>query len=271
MSDAIDLRLGDALDPIIGLPSLADRSIDVVLSDPPFDARAHRAAVEVGARCAGNRSMAGVKAGALPFAPLDVDGVNAVAAHFARLARRWIVVFCAERQIETWANALERNGARFVRVGLAERANPRPQLSGDRPAPPCDFLVIAHASGAKLRWNGRGKAGTWRSPAARFDTGRKQLHPCQKPLALMRALLSDFTDAGELVLDPYAGSGTCAIACEEMGRRFLGYEVNAGYHAIAAMRLEQARYAAIADRPIRGRSSNNCGRPLSIQPSAAID
>lgn len=180
--------------------------------------------------------MAGARATPLPFAPLDADAIDALAAQFARVARRWIVVFTAERQIETWAAALEVGGARFVRVGIAERTNPRPQLTGDRPGPCADFLVIAHASYGKMRWNGRGRPGRWSAGAARFDPGG-QVHPTQKPLALMRALVGDFTEAGDLVLDPFAGSGTCAVACYELGRRFLGYEVNATYNAAAVERL----------------------------------
>jgi site-specific DNA-methyltransferase (adenine-specific) len=46
----------------------------------------------------------------------------------------------------------------------------------------------------------------------------------QKPLALMRQLVADFSDPGELVCDPYSGGGTTAVACQELGRRFLGWE-----------------------------------------------
>src|SRR2546422_790005 len=88
---------------------------------------------------------------------------NRAASDFARLARRWILVFCAERQIEAWAAALEGTGARFVRVGLALRSNLRPQMTGDRPAPPCDFMVLAHSRGVRLRWNGGGRPAVWRS------------------------------------------------------------------------------------------------------------
>ena len=47
---------------------------------------------------------------------------------------------------------------------------------------------------------------------------RPRLHTTQKPVDLMRALISDFTNPGELVLDSHAGSGTTGAACIELGR-----------------------------------------------------
>jgi len=230
----IDLHPGDSMAPD-GLPSLADGAVGCTIADPPYDARTHRAALE-GPRRGGRRRVVG----ALPFAPLTGDLLARVAAELARVTRRWIVVFAADRQVEPWARALESAGAKFVRMGVALRTTPRPQLTGDRPAPPADWLIIAHAPGERLRWNGGGRAACWRSPAARHDAGG-QLHPTQKPLALLRALLEDFTDAGELVCDPFAGAGTCAVACKELGRGFVGWELSPEYHARALRRLEDTR------------------------------
>ena len=231
MSGGIDLRLGDCLG-VEGLPSLADRTVGVVITDPPFDRRAHRAAVEVGQRVPGRRRVSGE----LPFAPLAPERIPEVAGHLARVTRRWILVFVGECQIDQWRLALEAAGARFVRLGYAVRTNPRPQLSGDRPAPAADPILIAHSAGERLRWNGRGRSGKWPSPPARFDPGG-QVHPTQKPLPLMRQLLDDFTDRDELVLDPFAGSASTAVACWELGRRFVGWEVDPNYHGAAIVRL----------------------------------
>jgi hypothetical protein len=111
----IDLRLGDCLDVASGLPSLVEGSVDVVITDPPFDARTHRAAVERKKRPPGARSIDAP----LPFPPLDTEARWATAGHLVRVAKRWILLFAADRQVEQWAQALESAGARFVRTGLA--------------------------------------------------------------------------------------------------------------------------------------------------------
>ncbi len=66
-------------------------------------------------------------------------------------------------------------------------------------------------------------------------------HPTQKPLVLREKLVRLFTDNGETILDPFAGSGTTGVAALRLGRKFVGYERDPKYHAIAAKRLAGTR------------------------------
>ncbi len=63
------------------------------------------------------------------------------------------------------------------------------------------------------------------------------LHPTQKPVALCEYLIRTYTNAGELVLDSCAGSGTTAVACRNTGRHFICFETSIQYCAIANERL----------------------------------
>lgn len=62
-------------------------------------------------------------------------------------------------------------------------------------------------------------------------------HPTQKPLALIEWLVLTYTRPGQLVCDPYFGSGTTAEACAKHGRRFIGFERETRYFDMAAKRL----------------------------------
>jgi site-specific DNA-methyltransferase (adenine-specific) len=53
----------------------------------------------------------------------------------------------------------------------------------------------------------------------------------------MRELVSLFSDPDELILDPFSGSGSTGVACNQLGRRFLGFELNREYFDIACRRL----------------------------------
>jgi site-specific DNA-methyltransferase (adenine-specific) len=64
-------------------------------------------------------------------------------------------------------------------------------------------------------------------------------HPTQKPLALMEFLIRSYTNEGDLVIDPFMGSGTTGIACAKHNRRFIGIERNAEYFETAAKRIRQ--------------------------------
>ncbi len=65
------------------------------------------------------------------------------------------------------------------------------------------------------------------------------VHPTQKPVALMTWILNKWTEPGDLILDPYMGSGPIAQACHELGRRYIGIEIEEKYCQIAVDRLAQ--------------------------------
>jgi len=65
-----------------------------------------------------------------------------------------------------------------------------------------------------------------------------QVHPTQKPVALMEYLIRTYTNEGETVLDNCMGSGTTGVACANTGRRFIGIEKDHRYFVIACERIE---------------------------------
>jgi DNA modification methylase len=66
-----------------------------------------------------------------------------------------------------------------------------------------------------------------------------RVHPTQKPVALMRWILTKWSKPGDLILDPYMGSGPVARACLDLGRRYIGVELEERYCEIAVSRLSQ--------------------------------
>lgn len=58
-------------------------------------------------------------------------------------------------------------------------------------------------------------------------------HPTEKPVPLMRLLVENSTNEGEIVLDPFVGGGSTAVACQESGRNFIGFEIDEDYYRIA--------------------------------------
>ena len=62
-------------------------------------------------------------------------------------------------------------------------------------------------------------------------------HPSQKPIKLIRELISRYTKEGDLVLDPFCGSGTVPLVCKQLNRRYIGIEINPEYYAKSIQRL----------------------------------
>ena len=75
------------------------------------------------------------------------------------------------------------------------------------------------------------------------ETARKVGHPAPFPVELPRRLIQLYTFAGELVLDPFMGSGQTAIAALRTGRHFVGYETDSGYVKLAEERIRQEQDA----------------------------
>lgn len=69
----------------------------------------------------------------------------------------------------------------------------------------------------------------------------KSIHPTQKPTRLIERLLALVSNEGDLVLDPFAGSASTAIACINTNRQFRGFEIDAEYYARAKSRIEEAK------------------------------
>lgn len=203
---------GDCLDV---LPTLGQ--VDHVITDPPFDDRTH----------AGARSH-GDTVSKIDFAPLDVAAVVPV---LLDAARRWAVCFCTMEMIFEYRSL---RPEWWVRAGFWRRPDGAPQFTGDRPATPGDAIAIMHRPGKK-RWNGGGAHAYWEHGVERVD--RK--HPTQKPESLMAHILTDFTDHGETILDPFMGSGTTLVAAKRLGRKAIGIEREEKYCEIAAKRLAQ--------------------------------
>lgn len=67
-----------------------------------------------------------------------------------------------------------------------------------------------------------------------------EIHPTMKPVGLMEEFVRVCTDRGETIVDPFMGSGTTGVACANLGRSFIGIELDEGYFEAACERIKQA-------------------------------
>ncbi len=71
-------------------------------------------------------------------------------------------------------------------------------------------------------------------------TDMEKQHTCPKPMTIMRAIVQRLTSPGSSVLDPFCGSGSTGVACVEMGRTFIGIEIDETYAALSRSRMQEA-------------------------------
>ena len=65
-------------------------------------------------------------------------------------------------------------------------------------------------------------------------------HPTQKPLSVMKWILEKYSEDNQTIIDPFMGSGTTGVACKELGRNFIGIEIDKNYFSIAEKRIAQS-------------------------------
>lgn len=232
------LRLGDS---VAGMRELADKSVDVIIADPPYSEHVHSCGRRGATGYAGDGSKSAISRNRdLGFAHLTTDNMVELAAQYSRLTRRWSLTFSDTESAHLWREVMEEAGLEYIRTVFWHKIGSTPQFTGDRPAVAVEAITICHPKGRK-KWNGGGKHGIYPFPIVLNRPQGKEndvrLHPTQKPISLMRALVTDFTNPGELILDSHAGSGTTGVACIELGRNFIGWELDEKHHATATARL----------------------------------
>lgn len=87
--------------------------------------------------------------------------------------------------------------------------------------------VASRVTTIRLQWGGEAR------------NGEGYYHPTQKPVGLLRSIVERFSEPGEVIADPYAGSGSTLVAAREAGRRAVGVEIEERYCEVAARRLAQ--------------------------------
>lgn len=205
----------------LSIPADTFACFDTQISDFPYSPHVHENAASVGAV---GGSGPGAHARDLGFAALSAL-LRAKGAEAAAGVKRWSVVFSDWQGAHRWDDEAKRAGAEPIRWVPWVRWS-QPQLSGDRPCTGSEAVLLYHAMNAgkpvRKHWNG---AGSLTHFAQRCMRGADK-HPTEKPLDLILAMVSAFSDPGESVIDLTAGSCTTALACRLLGRDCVAVEID---------------------------------------------
>lgn len=235
--EGIRLLNGDCLDT---MRSLQNGSVDLVLTDPPYNLGLFMKGR--GTHLKAMRANNFVSAG---WDDLEPDAwarsMDAFLAEAARVTRKGgsMVVFMAVIKLETFIALAQSHGFYYKTTGTWHKTNPMPR-NMDLHFVNSTETWLYFVNGARCgTFNNNGKAvhDFFESPVAPVSERRCGKHPTQKPLAVMEWLVRTLSDPGDLVLDPFMGSGSTGVAAQALGRRFTGIELDEGYFDVAARRM----------------------------------
>ena len=207
--------------------------VDHMIFDPPYDEEAH---VQYRPRRRG-------KGGAedrqqLDFSSIDARTAQACCETAARLCRGWFITFCQTEMVSFWRDHIEAERLKYKTPCVWVKPDATPKFNGQGPAIGYESFVTAWAGEGYARWNAGGKRGVYTHLTN--SSTRHGAHPTEKPLGLMRELVQDFTEQGQTILDPFAGSGTTGVAAMQLGRKCILIEKNPEYFDICCQRVQDA-------------------------------
>ncbi|HVW09168.1 MAG TPA: site-specific DNA-methyltransferase [Bryobacteraceae bacterium] len=213
------------------MPSLPTQSVDLLLTDPPY----------------GIRYRSSAKSGAIPDRVHNDDNLNALRGALplidaALKPDRHAYVFAAPSKIGEATAAIEQYW-RIKNVIVWDKGNAGSK--GDLEAGyAMNWEALVYANKGR-----RALAGPRPRAIFRYDWqgSRDPVHPTIKPVEIFRGIIARSSQASEMLLDPFCGTGPALIAAAELGRRAVGIELEERYCEIAAKRVEiTLRRTAIA-------------------------
>ena len=231
------LHLGNCLDVMRGIP---DGSVDMVLTDPPYGTTACKWDSVIPFEPMWAQLKRIVKPnGAIVLTASQPFTSALVMSNVAMFKYCWVwdKVRPSGFQIAKYV-PMKRHEDVVVFCRVTPNWNP---IKEER-AKPVKGRVSSISDSSPLKYSdGKTRIYTHKNPQSILTFSKqsdgKYVHPTQKPVALMQYLIRTYTNAGETVLDFTMGSGTTGVACKNLGRSFIGIEMDAAYFAAASARI----------------------------------
>ena len=154
-----------------------------------------------------------------------------------------MIVFCSFEQIQTLIKAAEKHGfIHYIPLVFCKNYSPQVLKANMRIVGATEYALVLYRdrlpkfrNGAQTDENGKNIPGTGRMIFNWFSWERDgkdipKIHPAQKPVAVLKKLIEIFTDPGDVVIDPCAGSGSTLRAAVELGRSAYGFEIDRTFY-----------------------------------------
>jgi len=201
------------------MKTLSDNSIDLVLTDIPYDG------VNDNNDGGGLRNLKKGKADIITF------DLEKFLAEVYRVTKSTLIIFCGRGQMSKIYNFYVNNKDSTTRQLIWEKTNPSP-MNGQK----------IYLSGIENAVWVKKKGGTFnafcQNTVFRYPSSSSELHPTEKNHNLLKRLINDNSNIGDVVFDPCAGSGSTLLCANECGRKYIGCELDSEFYKRAKERLD---------------------------------
>lgn len=154
-----------------------------------------------------------------------------------------MIVFCSFEQLPTLIDAGKKHGFKnYIPLVFVKNYSPQVLKANMRIVGATEYALVLYRdrlpkfrNGVKVNEDGKNIRGTGRMIFNWFTWDKDgkdipKIHPSQKPVAVLKKLIEIFTDEGDVVIDPCAGSGSTLRAAAELGRNAYGFEIDRNFY-----------------------------------------
>ena len=208
-----EIKKGDC---ITEMELMSSNSVDLTLTDIPYN--------EVSRKSNGLRELDKKEADILTF------HLPSFLMEVERITKNSLIIFCGREQFsQIYSFFANKKGT--VRPIVWQKSNPSPMNGQHIYLSGVEFAVWFKKSGAKT-FNAHCK-----NTVFKYSNGTSKLHPTEKNHDLLKELILDNSNEGDLVFDPCCGSGSHLLVAKENNRNYIGIELDENYYKIAEERL----------------------------------
>lgn len=213
---------------------IPDNSIDFIFTDPPYN---------IGQHSTGNIPLPGRTPMNNDVAEWDLEDFNPEewAEEFIRILKPTgnLFIFTSYNQIGRWYNCLDH---RFDTTNFMiwHKTNPAPKIFKAGFLNSCEMIFTCWNK--KHTWNFISQSemhNFFESPICmRPERLSDPKHPAQKPIALLKKIITIASNENDIIFDPFMGVGSCGVAALDLKRKFIGVEINKDYFDAAKRRID---------------------------------
>lgn len=227
MLEVNNLYYGDCMEV---MKNIKDKSINCIITDPPYNIARDNNFTTMGRK-------------GIDFGDWDKNAdILSWISEIPRILSKdgSVIIFNDWKNLGDIAKELEKHDLIVKDMMRWEKSNPMPRNRDRRYI--TDFECMIWATNKNAKWVFNRQSDTYDRPKFLFpltSSSEKVGHTTQKPLALMKEIIIRHTNANDVILDPFIGSGTTAISCIDTNRKYLGIENDENYYNMANERIRK--------------------------------
>lgn len=215
------------MDCLEGMKRIPDNSIDLIVTDPPYEFETRGSGFHKKRDYYDEIAAQGLSKGITEEYLVEMERI---------MKATNIYLFCNKNQLRMYFDFYKEKNCDLL---VWHKLNPIPVVN-NKYLSDVEFIFFAREKGVRIGGEYHSLSKVYTSNVNKKDLNLYH-HPTVKPLPLVSKLITNSSNIGDVVFDPFMGSGTTAIACLKSKRHYLGFEINKEYYNTALLRINDTQ------------------------------